>query len=256
MKTKLGTVILGVMCLGLVIALIAIRKQADDSHKKDADAILDFSNQLTTANANLDDLRQVNLMLTNDLDSTRQTAVSLSNNLTETVGTLTETKASLQSAQDQVSNLNGRVTDLEAQNKALDERALSLSNTITALGAQIALTQHKLATSETNNTFLSSELQKQLAQKAELERQFNDLADIRAQAKKLRTEAFVARRLQWMAGNTGNQKGAELLMQRSTSVGGTASARPQHYDLNVEVSSDGSVRVAPTTNAPAVSPPQ
>ena len=40
--------------------------------KKDADAILDFSNQLTTASASLDELRQVNLMLTNDLDVSRQ----------------------------------------------------------------------------------------------------------------------------------------------------------------------------------------
>ncbi|HEY3932695.1 MAG TPA: hypothetical protein VGM58_10045, partial [Verrucomicrobiae bacterium] len=67
MKTRTGIVILIVVCVGLVVALLLIKKQADDEQKKDADAMLDFSNQLTTATANLDDLRQVNLMLTNDL---------------------------------------------------------------------------------------------------------------------------------------------------------------------------------------------
>jgi chromosome segregation ATPase len=257
MKTKLGTVILAVICLGLAIALIVTKKQADDSHKKQIYAILDISNQLTAANVNMDDLRQVNLTLTNDLESTRQSVSTLSNNLAETVNTLTETKTTLQSAQDQVSNLNGRVTDLEAQNKVLDARALALSNNIAALDAQITETQQKLATSDSNNTFLSTELQKQLAQKAELERKFNDLADVRAQVKKLRTEAFVARRLQLKAvGNNDSPKGAELLMQHTASVATTRPRPTQHYNLTVEVGSDGSVHVTPaTTNAPAGNSP-
>jgi hypothetical protein len=81
---------------------------------------------------------------------------------------------------------------------------------------------------------------------------------VRAQAKKLKDDLVVARRLQWMrdgidAGS--QQKGAQLLMQRTAS----APARPPHYDLNVEVSSDGSIRVVPspagasttTSNLPA-----
>jgi monoamine oxidase len=76
MKTKLGIVILVVVCVGLVIALVVGKKQADTQRKKDADAILDFSNQLTTASASLDELRQVNLMLTNDLAGSRQEALA------------------------------------------------------------------------------------------------------------------------------------------------------------------------------------
>jgi hypothetical protein len=51
------------------------------------------------------------------------------------------------------------------------------------------------------------------------------------------------------------QKGGQLLMQRTAP---TNPARPPHYDLNVEVSSDGSIHVIPspakapetTTNSP------
>ena len=251
MKTKLGIVILAVVCGGLVIALFATKNAADERLKKDADAILDFSNQLVAATANLDELRQVNLMLTNDLAGSRQEALTFSNQFTETSGMLASTKATLQSAQDQIASLNGRIAGLETRNQVLDQRATALTNAIASLNAQIADTQQKLAGSETNNAFLEKELQRQTAAKAELESKFNNLSTVRAQVKKLRDDLLVARRLQWMhdgveAGS--QQKGTQLLMQRTASV----PARPPHYDLNVEVGSDGSIHVVPLpANAPA-----
>ena len=251
MKTKLGIVILAVACGGLAIALFATKNAADERLKKDADAILEFSNQLVAATANLDELRQVNLMLTNDLAGSRQEALTFSNQFTETSGMLASTKATLQSAQDQIASLNGRIAGLETRNQVLDQRATALTNAIASLNAQIADTQQKLAGSETNNAFLEKELQRQTAAKAELESKFNNLSTVRAQVKKLRDDLLVARRLQWMhdgveAGS--QQKGTQLLMQRTASV----PARPPHYDLNVEVGSDGSIHVVPLpANAPA-----
>jgi chromosome segregation ATPase len=169
---------------------------------------------------------------------------------------LATTKASLQGAQDQIANLNGRITDLEAQNKVLDDRANTLSNTIAALNAQIADTERKLANSETNNVFLVKELQQQIAQRAELERKFDDLNEVRAQVKKLRDELFVARRLQLMRASATEQKGAQLLVQRVVpATNATAAKPPPQYDLNVEVGSDGSIRIIPPlTNMPAAAP--
>ena len=259
MKTKLGIIILAVACGGLVIALFATKNAADERLKKDADAILDFSNQLVAATANLDELRQVNLMLTNDLAGSRQEALTFSNQFTETSGTLASTKASLQSAQDQIASLNSRMASLETRNQVLDQRAAALTNAIASLNAQIADTQQKLAGSETNNAFLEKELQRQTAAKAELENKFNNLTVVRAQVKKLKNDLFVARRLQWMREGSdpgSQQKGAQLLMQRTAS----APAQPPHYDLNVEVGSDGSIHVIPLpANAPATTtnlPPQ
>jgi hypothetical protein len=138
----------------------------------------------------------------------------------------------------------------------LDDRATSLSNAIIALNAQIADTKQQLANAETNNTFLAFELQKQVEQKAELERKFNDLDEVRAQVKKLRDEAFAARRLEWIKDGTspGTQpKGAQLLMGRATPrPSPAATTNPPKYDLNVEVGSDGSVHVLPPpTNSAA-----
>jgi chromosome segregation ATPase len=259
MKTKLGIVILVVACGGLAIALFATKKAADERLKTDAYAILDFSNQLVNANKTLDDYRQVNLMLTNDLAGSRQEALTFSNQFTEASSTLASTKASLQSAQDQIASLNSRIAGLETRNQVLDQRAAALANAIASLNAQIADTQQKLAGSETNNAFLEKELQRQTAAKIELESKFNNLSVVRSQVKKLKDDLLIARRLQWMRERSepgSQQKGAQLLMQRTVS----APARPPHYDLNVEVSSDGSIHVIPLpANAPATTtnlPPQ
>jgi chromosome segregation ATPase len=256
MKTKIGVVILAVICVGLLVALIATKKASDDQHKSDTASILEFSNDLVTANNSINDLNQVNLMLTNDLATSRQTLAEVSNNLAEASSALEDTKASLQGAEDQITNLNSRITDLEAQNKMLDDRADTLAGTIQTLDSQIAATQSQLAASETNNAFLAVELQKQMTQRAELEHKFNDLDTVRAQVKKLRDELFVARRLQWMSSGTSpdiQPKGAQLLMQHTTTAStNVASARSSQYDLNVEVGSDGSIHVIPpATNSPS-----
>jgi len=244
MKTKLGIVILAVACGGLAIALFATKKAADERLKTDAYAILDFSNQLVAATANLDGLRQDNLKLTNDLAGSRQEALTFSNQFTQTSGTLASTKASLQGAQNQIASL-------ETRNQVLDQRAAALTNAIASLNAQIADTQQKLAGSETNDAFLEKELQRQTAAKAELESKFNNLSMVRAQVKKLRDDLIVTRRLQWMREGSdpgSQQKGAQLLMQRTAS----APAQSPHYDLNVEVGSDGSIHVIPLpASAPA-----
>ena len=257
MKIKIGIVILAVIGAGLLIALLATKKEAEELHKKDADALLDFSNQLTTASASLDDLRQVNLVLTNDVVAAHQVLDTVSNNLAETTATLADVRSALENSQGQVTNLTTRVSDLEEENKVLDERANSLSNAITALDVQIAETRKQLAAAENNNTFLTFELQKQVRQKAELERKFNDLDEVRAQVKKLRDEAFIARRTEWIREGTspGEQpKGAQLLMGRATSrpLPAAVTNRTPNYDLNVEVGSDGSVHVLPPpTNSAA-----
>ncbi|MGA3164213.1 MAG: hypothetical protein ABSD77_08495 [Verrucomicrobiota bacterium] len=247
MKRQLGIVILVALCVGLVIALIVGKKQADTQRKKDADTILDFSNQLTTASASLDELRQVNLVLTNDLDASRQALVTLSNQYVATSASLSNTKTTLKVAQDQIA-------DLEARNQALDRRAAEMTNAIANLSAQIAETQLKLIESETNNVFLQDELKRQVAKKAELERKFNDLSQVRAQVRKLRGDLLVARRLEWARKGINpvkQQKGAQLLMAHTSATNG--SIRPPGYNLNVEVGSEGSVKVVPApTNTPAM----
>jgi len=251
MKIKMAIVILAVVCAGLAVALIAAKTTIHAQLNDKENAILDISNQLVAATDQVNGLQQVNLVLSNNFIAGQRQIAALSNNLHGASSALASAKATLQGAEDQIANLNGRIGDLETQNKVLDDRAAALTNTIAALNAQIADTEQKLADSETNNVFLEKELQQQIAQRAELERKFDDLNQLRAQVKKLRDEAFVARRLQLMRNGVTDQKGAQLLVQPRTaaSMAAAATARQSsHYDLNVEVGSDGSVHVIPPPN--------
>jgi len=256
MKTKMAVVILAVVCAGLAVALIAVKKTAHDQLNGTETTLLDISNQLVAANIQVNDLQQVNLVLTNNSIASERRIAALTNSLSEASGALASAKATLLNAQDQIVNLNGRITDLETQNRMLDDRATALTNSIGVLNGQIADAEQKLADSETNNVFLEKELQLQIAQRAELEHKFDDLNAVRTQARKLRGDIFVSRRLQ-AGGPADNVKGAQLLLQtRPANVTvARAPARTSHYDLNVEVGSDGSVHVIPpltgATNAPA-----
>lgn len=270
MKIKVVLVILAVAAAGLAIALFATKKQADDQHATDVKDINDFSNQVVDANEHLKEASQVNLTLSNDLAASQQQLALSAEELTQLSNhlatanaaladiktTLADTKTSLATEQEMVTNLNLRIADLEAQNKALDLQAEALSKAMAQLTVQIEETKNQLAVSETNSAYLQGELQKQLAQKAELEHRFNDVDELRAQVRKLKDEMFVARRVQMMKSDNGNKKGGQLLMMRNPPAASAPARNPSatNYDLNVEIGSDGSMKVIPpvtNTNPPA-----
>jgi chromosome segregation ATPase len=244
MKT-LVTVILILACIGLVITLVVTQQHIDEQRKKDADAILDFSNQVVAANDELNDLRQVNLALTNDLNSSREQLVDLSNQVLTMSDTISNRDTQLKTAQDQISAL-------QEQNQALDQQAADLTNTIDALNAKILAAQSQLAASEKNGIFMANALTNEQAVYQELQSKFNDLNTVRAQAKKLHNELVVQRRLEWIREGTqpnNNVKGGQLLMARSWPT--NRLVPPSHYNLSVEVDSSGAVHIVSDTNTPA-----
>jgi hypothetical protein len=87
-------------------------------------------------------------------------------------------------------------------------------------------------------------------EKAELERQFNDLATLRTQVAKLKEELSIARRLEWIRmGIYGAQdkKGAERLM-----AGSMPAPKSNNFNLNVELKQDGGGQIVPPPgNTPA-----
>ncbi|HTR41100.1 MAG TPA: hypothetical protein VMH87_05750 [Pseudomonadales bacterium] len=246
MKTLI-TVILILACIGLVVALVVTQKKIDQERQDDANRILDFSNQVVSANDELNDLRQVNLTLTNDLNSSRQQIVDLSNRMLVISDSLSNSDTQLKSAQDQIASL-------EAQNQAYEQKAEQLTNTISALNAKILEAENDLAQSQTNSAFLQGELTNKVQQIAELTQKFNDLQTVKAQARKLHDELVVERRMQWIREGTqpnNNVKGAQLLMARSWPT--NKLTPPSHYNLSVEVDSSGAVQIVSDTNTAAAS---
>lgn len=252
MKIKVAIILLAVACVGLFLALFATKKQGEEQRVTLVTTINVFSNQVVEANEQLKDLSQANLALTNDLALSRLQSLDFSNSLASAVQTLNETKASLATAQGQITNMSSQIGELETQNKALDQRANELNATIAQMNALISTTQSRLAQAETNTMFLQTELQNQMARKAELEHKFSDVNEIRTQYGKLKEEIFIARHRQLAKNDNSGKKGVELLKPKPTA--NTDARMPINSDLNVEVGTDGSVKIIPPlgyTNAPA-----
>jgi septal ring factor EnvC (AmiA/AmiB activator) len=255
MKNRIGIIVLGLLCLGLVIAVITIRNNAVEQKRSDTESILGFSNKWVETSTKFEDQRQVNAELEKDLDGRKKAMLDLTNNLTavssnlsETADNLAKTEASLKTSQEELTKRDTKIAELEAQNQVLDKRAVDLSASITNLTFQIDDTEKKLAASEGDKAFLQKELHRMMAEKAELERQFNDLTVLRAQVSKLKQELNIARRLEWIRQGlfaSTEQKGAQKLMQGLGSSPSPARAARPVYDLNVEVGADGSVKVIP-----------
>jgi uncharacterized protein (DUF3084 family) len=250
MKNIIGFIILIVVCLGLGIALITIKKQAADQQALDEKTIQSFSNNLASTTKDLDEQRNVSSELQKDLATQKKNYEKnyeeLTNNFVQVSGNLAKTEASLEASQQEVAKRDAKITELENENQSLDRRASELTNAISSLNVEIAETQRKLASAEGDKAFLSKELKRMMADLNEYQRQFNDLTIVKAQLSKLKDQMIMARRLEWA--RTGvyaaaEQKGAQRLMT-GLKAAPHEPERP-NYDLNVEIRSDGTTRVIP-----------
>ncbi len=248
----IGLIILAALCIGLGLALFLTRKQATEEKQKDTGTISQLSNEWTKTDGKLQEQKQVSISLEKDLETRKQEFSELTNQYTTVADTLAKTEDTLKATKEEVVRRDAKIADLEQQNRDLDQRAIDLSGAITNLTSQIADTKGRLARSEGDRAFLEKELKRLMTEKAELERQFNDLVLVRAQVAKLREELNVSRRLEWIRKglfSSDEMKGAQKLMQKD--LARPAADTKGHYDLNVEVNSDGTVRVIPpATNAP------
>jgi len=263
MRNQIGLIVLIVVCLGLGIGLFVVKKQANDQKKTDTVTIITLSNKWDKTQFDLSEQKQFAAVLEKDLNNQKKafekSLDELTNNFTRVSGDLVRSEAELKASREETAKRDTKIAELEVQNQALDKRALDLSTSITNLTTQIADTRKKLAASEGDKTFLEKELKRLMNEKSELERQFNDLAVLRAQVSKLKEELSISRRLEWIRQGlfaSTEQKGAQKLMQGTAATGQPKAPRP-NYDLNVEVTADGSVKVIPAlTNRPeATNPP-
>jgi chromosome segregation ATPase len=262
MKNRIGLIVLvlGLVCVVLGIALIAIRQQAGEQQRGYVEKTTGLSNSLVQANDQLEERKQVIADLyadrekrTKELNVLTNKYVEALTSLSQVSNNLVKTESALKTSQEETAKRDVKIAELEAQNQALDKQAADLSTAITNLTVQIEETKRKLAASEGEKGFLEKELKRLMAEKAELERQFNDLAVLRAQVSKLKEELSIARRLEWIRQGlfaSTEQRGAQKLLQ--SSAASQVKAPKTSYDLNVEVSADGSVKVIPPlTNRPA-----
>ncbi|MEK7677606.1 MAG: hypothetical protein AAB676_17390 [Verrucomicrobiota bacterium] len=262
MKAKPVIILLAIVSLGLGAGWYYRHQTAVTEKKTDTQTIQQLTNDLLQASTKLEEQQKVNYTLERELEAHAEEVKKFSNNLVSTTALLQQTKsdaaAAAQAAKAELAKRDTKITELESQRDDLTTKMDALSTSINGLQGKIAETEKKLAASEGDREFLLKELKRLQTEKSELERQFNDLAMLREQVSKLRAELSIARRLDWIRRGLygGVMKGAERLQK-----GFVAPTVKTNYDLNVELTREGAVKVnplrtnvPPATNAP-VPPP-
>src|SRR5580700_7948419 len=99
MKNRLGIIIWVLVCLGLSIALIAIKKQASDQQTADNLTIGSLSNKWVDVNSKWEEQKAVTAMLEKDLDTQKKSFGELTNNFSKVSADLSQATTDLAKTQ-------------------------------------------------------------------------------------------------------------------------------------------------------------
>lgn len=282
MKAKLTIVALLFLSIGLGVALYLIYDLSRTDKDKAEKFVASLRDDSAKIRADLDEQRKVNSTLestvANRVAETKTLSLSLTNyvtNLTAVASNLVETKAQLattetklvkaetevkateaaltatknamaaleKAKQEEIAQRDAKLAQLETNKDELSKQVGVLNGTLAKLNSQISDAERRLAVSEGDREFLLKELKRMQAQKAELERQLNDLEFLREQINHLRAELSIAKRLDWIRrGLLGGEfkKGGQILVEGFNRTGTNAAPR-----LDVEVRRDGTASPAP-----------
>jgi chromosome segregation ATPase len=253
MKRNFFVIILLLVCIGLGAGWFVRHKKAVKEKEADVAKIEWLSNEVKQTSAKMEEQREVISNLQTNLSTKVEQITTISSDVTSLTANLAkveaEAKTAAESAQAELAKRDAKITELESQRDDLTKRMTDLNGAITNLETTIAETEKKLEASEGDRDFLLAELKRLQTEKAELERQFSDLAVLREQVRKLRDELSIAKRLEWIRrGIYGSTlKGAELLQQGFA----VAPVEKRSYDLEVELKQDARGQVlSPAASLP------
>ncbi len=233
--------------LGLGAGWYLTGKHAAEEQTRSVSRILTLSNEVVNATFKLTEQQKVNASLETNLASRLVELGSLSNRWTQATGELSqqqeEAKAAAEAARREIERRDKQITDLEGEREDLTQRMEGLTDEIKGLNQKITDTERKLSASEGDRAQLQRELKRLLAEKADLEQRFNNLAVLREQVRKLKEEIAVAKRIDYLRrGVYGtDKKGAQVLRDgfRAPAKPGSGTNAP----IQAEVGTDGSVKV-------------
>ena len=185
MKSTL-LVILGIVSLGLAVTLFLTKQSDSAQHTTDGAAILDLSNELSTAQAQFAANSDTIITLSNSLAQAQSGSLALSNQLADS-------QSALGRDADQIAGLNTQVAEIETTNQAVNQRATALAGQVTALTQQLSLTQTNLAgvneaLAEANDQYslLENRFRINVAERVVMQRKFYNQHELQKQLDSLK----------------------------------------------------------------------
>jgi len=255
---KAAIVFLILASLGLGVGLMMRHQKAVKVEQQKNERIEVLSKDLNEEKNKRDEQEKLAMYLSTNLNVRTEELTSASNNLTklnaELARTQKEMQAAAEAARADIERRDLQIANLTSETNSMTQKLDDMNSSIGKLGKLISDTERKLAASEGDREFLLKELKRMQVEKADLERQFNDLSVLRTQVAKLKEELSIARRLEWIRlgiYGASEKKGAEKLM-----AGTTGPAKSNNFNLNVELKQDGGAQVISpdATKPPAPAP--
>jgi DNA repair exonuclease SbcCD ATPase subunit len=157
------------------------------------------------------------------------------------------------SAQDkEISALNSKLSTAQNKNRDYDSQIKTLNSQMIDKDREIDDIGRRLKSTEEDRDHLLIEQKKLIAEKAELEKQFQDILVLRKKVQQLQVELMASKKLEWLRrgfyGGARKKGGSQLMSMSKKNDRKTVST---NADLNVEVRRDGTVKIVPIeTNSP------
>jgi chromosome segregation ATPase len=178
----LPSVILGLVCLGLVVFLYVSKQNNDAQHERDVEAITSVSNLLSSCQTEVAVFKEKALTLSNSLETCLSTSLTFSNELIEVKSTFATAKEGLDR---QITNLNQQITrqatQSETEKQASSERIAVLTQQLAELTNQIASTRASLSQANNDYVLLENRFRRDVAERIIVERKFYNRKELEAQ---------------------------------------------------------------------------
>lgn len=183
---KYLSIILGLVCVGLVIALVTTKQGDNAQHTADLAAITDFSNQLDAAQTVVSVDTGTLMILSNSVDQYRSASLTSSNQLLQAQSTIAQDS-------EQITNLTQQVADGQSENQTLEQRIAGYTNQVAGLLGQIAAakaslgqTNQDLVQAYKDYSLLENRFRRNVAARVVEERKFCNADELRAQLERVK----------------------------------------------------------------------
>lgn len=173
---------------GIALAISLYLTQQGDAaqHQNDTSAIADYSNQVTSAQAQIAVRNAALLTCSNSLDEAHSAALVLSNHLLDAQSTI-------DSGKEEIANLTRQVAEATSEKRTLGLSLVGLTNQLAGLTAQLALvganltqTNLDLVQAHKDYALLENRFRIDVAERMVVERKFNNPAQLQAQLEQLK----------------------------------------------------------------------
>jgi chromosome segregation ATPase len=176
------SVILGLLCLGLAIALFSSKRSNEEQHAKDAETITDATNLLSSALREVAAVKGNVTTLSNRLETCQATSLTFSNEVNEAKSALATAK---EASDRQITELKGQSAQLETEKQTSSQRIAQLTTQIADLTNQIATVQSSVLQASKEYALLENRFRRDVAERVIVERRFNNSRELKAQLEKL-----------------------------------------------------------------------